>query len=434
MVWYWKHLAWYLLILSILVACGSIESQVQLPSGQDPSATVLFIPTETSEPTHIPQQTETPEPTATPSPIPTTTSTSTPVPQAGETRLNPDTGAEEVYTDTGQWVEVVTAELGQVQVNAEGKQEVWVGDEFVTPPLEEAYFDADNLVIEGDLVQYQSDGLNKVWSSEQNEWVFPEEFPYEVGKVVPASLMGGRLEINDYDEAWRVHQEMVLAWLNNVGNNEYLQAVYGKSQITWDDLRVTGEDGSERYVIKLRDASGNELWPMHMFETNTMKVKYWPLNAYIDESENIQEIDASSPVWYVGGPKDWSIEGADWSIRVDSPKELFGVDWARHGFGLLGNRLVWIGVTTGYFDHPLARPSELGGDSGDVLDTNLVSAYLASTIKAYKFYSPLIEFATTIPMNADSYPNWVTIAGITQDNSNETGIYVGGSLFRIPSS
>ena len=125
------HVVFIVAIIGVLLSSCAVENNTTPQSlAAIPSAAIVdSLPTltqevETLEPTITTPPTPTPEPTATASPVPTATSTATPAPQVGETRLNPNTGVEEVYNESGQWVEV--AEEGELHIQGGGENASFV--------------------------------------------------------------------------------------------------------------------------------------------------------------------------------------------------------------------------------------------------------------------------------------------------------------------
>ena len=376
-----------LLALFALSACGTAASQERLDSFEAVSP-IPFLPTPSPEPS----ATQLPTETATPAPSP---------------RPSPTVGA---YTSTPQ----PEIQLGSIQENPNnGTIEVWVG-KWSTPPMAEG-FDPTHIVVANGHVYYQSEGLTQVWSAESQSWVFPESFPYVVGEVVPVSLMGGRLEISDQSAAWRAHQMMVLSWLNNPGNVEFLRAVYGENEVVWDDLKIEDGSGQMRYAIKLIGLDGATVWPQVIIISNTGDVRYWTLADYIDDKATFgTKIDVSSPLWVVAGPKNWTEEGVREFVdeRLDGP-DTFGVHWASHGISFTKEgRLVWIATSTSQSNRTQTQHIPLGGQSGSEVDANLAEAYLASTIKSFEIITEDIGTISAIPLYAG------TTIGFTDANTS----------------
>ena len=200
----WKHLVLSLLIIWILVACESVESQVQPPSVQDASPTALHIPTDTPEPIHTPQTTETPEPTATASPVTTATNTATPVPQVGETRLNPETGVEEVYDESRKWIEV--AEEGELHIQGEGENAIFVEMmdgtwQEANPTLMQAAPEAKRIgTVDGRRWAYDAVGLRVAgFDEETNVWFEMDESNIENKNANVNSYLAGENQLDDED-------------------------------------------------------------------------------------------------------------------------------------------------------------------------------------------------------------------------------------------
>ncbi len=384
---HWRQCALLFFVLLVLAACSAVDSQEEMVE-VGAISTALILPTPSPEPSATELPTETA--TITPSPRPSPTmgaATSTPQPeiQLGSTRKNPD----------------------------DSSIEVWVG-EWVTPPLAEG-FDPAHIVLENNQVHYRSEGLTQVWSIEAQAWVFPEVFPYKVGEVVPVSLMGGQLEIADQAAAWQAHQDMVLAWLNNPGNAEFLQAVYGKTNISWEDLQTTDETGQTTYGIKLLGLSGEVVWPQVIIISNTGDVRYWTLADYIDDEATFgAKIDVSSPLWIVAGPNNWTSGGVKDFVdkHLDGP-DTFGVSWASHGISFTEEgRLVWIATSTSQSNRTQTQHIPLGGQSGSEVDINLAKAYLASTINSFEIITEDIGTISAIPLYAG------TTVGFTDANTS----------------
>lgn len=390
MIDYWRRSTFLVLTLIALTACGEAVSQAELVQATTPILETA-LPTLTPETSATPRPTETATLVPTPQPSPTSqepTITPTPDIPLGQVRDGPDAGAVEV----------------------------WVG-EWVTPPLDEG-FDPANIVVENNQVHYRSEGLTQVWSTEAQAWVFPETFYSELGKVVPVSLMGGRLKIADQAAAWQAHQDMVLAMLNNPGSADYLQAVYGKDQLTWDDLAVRDEQGNVvAYEFKTPTVNGTKICPTFLFVTDYMDAHGYSLCDYMPS--NVEAVKVSSPLWIVAGPKEWSANVSHFVTNKTLGKErmLFGY-WASHGPRITNEgRFVWIGATQEYFDERSARSSNLGGRDGDQIDANLASAYVASTIKTYEVVAPGMESVTAVPLNVyPDYSSRVILAGVTQQD------------------
>jgi hypothetical protein len=317
---------------------------------------------------------------------------------------------------------------GNTRENTITKQTEYYFGEWVTPPVVEG-FDQAHIVLENNQIHYRSEGLTQVWSSETKTWVFPEQFYSELGKVVPVSLMGGRLEISDQAAAWQAHHDMVLAMLNNPGSADYLQAVYGKDQLTWDDLSVRDEQGNiVDYEFKTPTVNGTKLCPTFLFVTDYGDAQGYSLCDYVPS--NVEAVKVSSPLWIVAGPKEWSANISNFVTNNTLGKErmLFGY-WASHGLRITKDgRFVWIGATQEYFDERSARSSNLGGRDGDQIDPYLASAYVASTIKAYEVVVPGMESVTAVPL--DVYPDYssrVILAGVTEQDISE---YISNPLFK----
>ena len=98
-----RYLPIVILLSTLLAACQGIAGQAEPTLTPIPSSTASPVPTNTPEPS------TTPEPTARPSPLPTATTTPTPTAQLGETRIDPETGKEEIFSDIGAWVKVIPA-------------------------------------------------------------------------------------------------------------------------------------------------------------------------------------------------------------------------------------------------------------------------------------------------------------------------------------
>lgn len=384
---HWRQCALLFFVLLVLAACSVVDSQEEMVE-VGAISTALILPTPSPEPSATELPTETA--TITPSPRPSPTmgaATSTPQPeiQLGSTRKNPD----------------------------DSSIEVWVG-EWVTPPLAEG-FDAAHIVLENNQIHYRSEGLTQVWSSETKTWVFPEQFYSELGKVVPVSLMGGRLEIADQAAAWQAHQDMVLAWLNNPGNAEFLQAVYAKSNISWEDLQTTDESGQTTYGIKLLGLSGEVVWPQVIIVSNTGDVRYWTLADYIDDKATFgTKIDVSSPLWIVAGPQNWTEQGVSDFVdqRLDG-SDTFGNSWSSHGLLLTpSGRLAWTAISKNPSSRFETSHIPLGGTSGTEINPDHVQAYVASTIKTYHSIETSTRSIRAIPLYAG------TTEGITTANTS----------------
>jgi len=300
-VWF----SWGLMILATLTACAGQPAEVQSTAAVVGEASATLPPTNTPAPTSTSEPTETMTPTHTPVPSPTPEPTSEIA--LGTIRNNPYTQLTEIYAGNGQ---------------------------YVPTPLEDQFFDPTHLIIEGELMHYRSDGLTVMWSDDLQEWTFPEQFPDEVEKVVPISLMGGKIEISDYQEAWRAHQEIVLNWLNSEFNREFRARVYGSENLlTWDDLVVTNEQGEIRYVVRLHDSvTGEKVWPELGGVTAEMKPIHSNLGDTIDNGENITELDVSSPLLLVAGWKEWQNGvGNFYENSTSGPRNASGVYWAGYG-------------------------------------------------------------------------------------------------------
>lgn len=357
--------------------------------------------------------------------------------EADPTNVTAQETAEVVVEDgTVEATETVIASvetLGQVQVNTEtGKQEVWVGNGYVMPPLDEQYFDPANLVVREDKVSYESQGLTKVWSDEKQAWVFPEKFPYKVGEVVPVSIMGGKVEIANQEEAMRVSKEIVMSWLNHEVNQEFRSRVYGKDQLVWEDLE-TLVDGETRYLIKLTNMNGEEIWPDTIFISSTMQPGHSNLGQTFDNEEGVKFLDVSSPLWLIDGWQEWKNGTREFITKqTTGPNSLFGVSWSDNGLRFTHDgRVVLVGLTKEFFNSKYNQPNELGGKSGLELDPFLVRAYVASTLKAFQNVKMDDRSYSNTPF--DKYPNYgtdVVLAGVTQEEMDASA-YVDPSLFGL---
>ena len=112
------------MMVMFLASCQDVPVQVEPTNTPAPLSTPLPEPKFTPKPTRTPLPTDTSVPTATNTPSPTATITPTPTPQAGETRINPETGHEEVFSNAFGWEEsyklgTVIVEDGGVKVMTE---------------------------------------------------------------------------------------------------------------------------------------------------------------------------------------------------------------------------------------------------------------------------------------------------------------------------
>jgi hypothetical protein len=89
-----------------------------------------------------------------------------------------------------------------------------------------------------------------------------------------------------------------------------------------------------------------------------------------------------------------------------------------------------VGVSRSYFDHPLATPSILGGRDGNDINVDLVTAYVASFLKAIKSVAMNSSSYTTNPLDIDHYGVNVEFAGVTQEEM-DAETYVKSSLFGL---
>lgn len=396
---HWRRSTFLVLTLIALTACGEVVSQAELVQATAPVLETA-LPTPTPEPSATPRPTETATLAPTPQPSPTPqepTLTPTPDIPLGQVRENPETGAIEV----------------------------WVG-EWAKPPLADG-FDPTHLVIEDAQVHYRSDGLTQVWSSEARSWVFPETFYWELGKVVPASLMGGRIEIADQAAAWQAHQDMVLAWLNNQANKDFLDSVYGKEVITFDDLAVRDSTGEIiAYEIKLTDVNGAKVWPRMLGVGSYGDVNFNSLGDTLDNPDATQKIDVSSPIWLYSGWKEWAkSDGAFFESATDGPNSQVGSGWAAYGLRFTDDgRLVYFSGSKENFKSKYPDIALIGGISGDEVKPSLAGVYLGSVIKAYAESYPGMTEAISIPYTADpTVPNWIRL-GLEAGDEAEYG-YAG---------
>ena len=126
-----------------LAACGGNEFQAEPTPTPVSSSTPSPVLTSTLEPTNTPLSTNSPLPPATPSPVPTVTITSTPTPRIGDTRVNPETDEEEVFSSGGEWARAY--EDGDWRMNDDDKLEAYntntgwveVQDPVLVDPVEE---------------------------------------------------------------------------------------------------------------------------------------------------------------------------------------------------------------------------------------------------------------------------------------------------------
>jgi len=399
MIDHWRRSTFLVLTLIALTACGEVVSQAELVQATAPVLETA-LPTPTPEPSATPRPTETATLAPTPQPSPTPqepTLTPTPDIPLGQVRENPETGAIEV----------------------------WVG-EWAKPPLADG-FDPTHFVIEDDQVHYRSQGLTQVWSAETKSWVFPETFYSELGKVVPVSLMGGRIEIADQAAAWQAHQDMVLAWINNQANKEFLVSVYGKEAVTFDDLAVRDSNGEiVAYEIKLTDVSGEKVWPRMLGVGAYGDVNFNSLGDTLDNPDAIQEIDISSPIWIYSGWKEWAkSDGAFFETATYGPNSLIGSGWSVYGLRFTSSgRLVYFAGSKEYFKSKYPDIALVGGESGGEANPALAEYYLGSMIKAYTESYPGIPSATGRPFNADpTIPNRIRL-GLVEGDEAEYG-YTG---------
>lgn len=324
----------------------------------------------------------------------------------------------------GGWIEVsaeAIPKMGEIRTNAQTGQTEYFFDEWVTSPVKEG-FDPAHIVLENNQIHYRSEGLTQIWSAEQLAWVFPDVFPYKVGEVVPVSIMGGQLEIADQAAAWKAHQDMVLAWLNNQGNAEFLQAVYGKTNIGWEDLRAADESGQTKYEINLIGLNGEMIWPEVIIISNTGDVRYWTLADYIDDKATFgTKIDVSSPLWIVAGPDDWESGGVrEFADKFLDGPDIFGVSWAKHGLRFTREgRIVWEASSRNLAPKPEVGFIVLGEQPTLQDNARLWQAYLASTINTFEKVNPHTENTYPIPFFASAGIPGITVEDVTGINSFE---------------
>lgn len=279
---------------------------------------------------------------------------------------------------------------GETRTTETGDVEIFTGSEWATSPIAKEYFDPTRLTFVDGVVQYRSPGLTVDWSSEANAWVYPERLPYRPGEVVPLSLMGGRLEINNPSEAIRVSNEIVLAWLNNAVNTDYRMAVYGKdSSLTIEDLTtVDPQTGESRHKVKLVNQSGEMQWPNMLVVDGGGEVYSNNLKDTFKGDHGITELDFTSPVWVVEGVEGYESRVGDYLRNQLTGSKTVVSAFTNAGFRFtLDGRFVFVNCTTQIInttnghDH---SPSYLGGKDGDVIDPDLARAYFASPIAAYR--------------------------------------------------
>ncbi len=239
-------------LVVVLAACAG---------GGQPAAVAEATPIATVAPalTPTPVPTDTPAPTATFTPTPIPTPTTTPSPEIGDTLINTQTGETMFFVGDSQ--QGVYAWAPQPLHVYESEKE--------NPPDFTKQIKNEYIKVTEQGIFYSSPGAFYILrqdpqNPENNHWALPDpgEFPNIPGEVIP-ELRGGRLEIKDMNQAFKVYQEYILAFLNVDKNKEYRQSVFGSSNpITWESLAQVGENGEvEGYFIPLTDPEGNEVYP-----------------------------------------------------------------------------------------------------------------------------------------------------------------------------
>jgi len=257
--WKWLQFLLAMLVFFTLAACGGNEVQPELTLTVVSSSTPSPEPTKTPELTHTPRPTETPITTTTLSPTLTATITPTPTPQAGESRINPETGLEEVFSNAYGWVEA--NELGTL-IEEDGVIKVMT-EQGLLP-----FSDQITERLKNDLVDLSA-----------AEVILADKFVQIVNILVQINTSSDQVIYGKDSQIFQFDERLI----NTINDELVIMSRYGKAIFVWDDetnqwvepvrgslddvapsaVRIdsgAAYDSEGRIIARMVDGSANELW------------------------------------------------------------------------------------------------------------------------------------------------------------------------------